>query len=266
MSKNYLLLVEGEEEVKLFSSLLKKEGFNAISKEERVKFELIDASVNFDKEKFSKDLDNVLLVVSKNTRLHDLLKKINSNDSIEKVFKESVNSLNGVFLIFDVDHNDENDINQIFEIFNDESEGLLLLNSPCLEVIADLRCNYKEQKFYHLKEYKAQVHNTISLKSKSQSFIDYLIDHIYENMLFFLNKNTKEFNEPNIMEHPYLIKEFINKHNKRVNNPNESYVIYRYYSTVLYVFLAFIKGLTIQINNFKIVKEYLEKRIKFRTI
>ena len=67
MSKNYLLLVEGEDEAKLLSSLLNKEGFNIITKKERIEFSHLKDSLI--KEKFSNNLDNVILLVSKNVYL-----------------------------------------------------------------------------------------------------------------------------------------------------------------------------------------------------
>ena len=63
------------------------------------------------------------------------------------------------------------------------------------------------------------------------------------------------------MEHPQLIISKINEDNKRVNYPKDSplksYVIYNYLTTVVYVFLAYINGLTREINNYEIVRNYL---------
>lgn len=78
-------------------------------------------------------------------------------------------------------------------------------------------------------------------------------------MFAILHLNYNEFNEPNIMEHPSLIIKSIAK-NERVNYPKEhkveSYVIYRYFTTVVYVFIAYINGLTSKIDNYGIVREY----------
>ena len=63
------------------------------------------------------------------------------------------------------------------------------------------------------------------------------------------------------MEHPRLIVEKINCLNERVNLPNrcDSYVIYRYFSTVVYVAIASSRGLTREIENYGIVKSFFEK-------
>lgn len=259
-TRKYLLIVEGYDEKALFSSLLTKEGFNIITNEEKIKVNEINDFIN--KSSFSNQIDNVVIIQTPNNRIHDLLIHFNNDDSsIEKLIKERVNSFNGIFLIFDVDHNDNNDIEKMFNTFNDESEGLLLLNSPCLEVLADNQEEYKKQRFSHLKEYKSIIHKKVCNSNKS--FIDVLKDNIYKYMLFFLNKNEKDFNEKNIMEHPKLVKDQINKYNIRKNykDKTKSYVIYRYYSTVLYVFISYIKGLTREINNFRIIKEFLDSRI-----
>lgn len=42
------------------------------------------------------------------------------------------------FLLYDVDHNSNKDIENLMNIFNDEFIGMLLLSSPCIEVIGDL--------------------------------------------------------------------------------------------------------------------------------
>lgn len=81
-------------------------------------------------------------------------------------------------------------------------------------------------------------------------------------MLYFLEKNRAEFNETNIMEHPQLIVAKINCLNERVNLPNksDSYVIYRYFSTVVYVAIASSLGLTREIDNYEIVKSFFGKK------
>lgn len=65
--------------------------------------------------------------------------------------------------------------------------------------------------------------------------------------------NRYEFDELNILEHPGLVIEKINKENFR----SEDQVIYRYFTTVLYVALAYICGKTKQIENYLEVREFL---------
>ena len=260
-TRRYLLFVEGYDEKELFSSLLIKEGFNVYSSDKKIKINEINNYIN--KSYYSKKNDNVIIIQTPNNRIHDLIINFNKDDSsIEKLIKENSSSFNGIFLIFDVDHNSNEDIEKMFNTFNDESEGLLLLNSPCLEVISDNKEEYLERRFKHLKEYKSIIHQEIC-KNSSKKYIEIIKENIYKYMLFFLNKNEKDFSEKNIMEHPRLIKEYINKYNIRVNKKDKekSYVIYRYYSTVLYVFISYIKGLTKEIENTEIVRDYLKRKI-----
>ena len=76
-------------------------------------------------------------------------------------------------------------------------------------------------------------------------------------------KNKNEFNENNIMEHPRLIKNKINLDNERVNfeNRDDSYVIFRYFTTVLYVAIAYANKLTNDINNYEIVHSFFENKM-----
>ena len=85
-------------------------------------------------------------------------------------------------------------------------------------------------------------------------------------MLHFLELNRNEFNETNVMEHPKLIKDKINLENIRYNSTNkeDSYVIFRYFSTVLYVAIAYANKLTREIDNYNIVYSFfLSKKMKF---
>ena len=70
------------------------------------------------------------------------------------------------------------------------------------------------------------------------------------------------------MEHPRLIIDYINKYNERVNyskdTGDESYVIYRYFTTVVYVFIAYINGLVREIDNYDIVYQWLSDMLTKR--
>ena len=67
------------------------------------------------------------------------------------------------------------------------------------------------------------------------------------------------------MEHPRLVVDKINKMNDRINYKNEKGKIitecfYRYFTTVIYVFIAYINGLTIQIDNYDIVYNFFKEQ------
>ncbi len=42
------------------------------------------------------------------------------------------------------------------------------------------------------------------------------------------------------------------------NREEESYVVYRYFTTIIYVAIAYIKGLTREINNYKTVYYFID--------
>lgn len=184
--------------------------------------------------------------------------------AIEKLFHYPTYHFSGIFLIYDVDHNDNEDVEMMFNKFNNESDGLLLLNSPCLEVLADLDIDKKrELRFGHLTEYKTKL-NKYHNANGDNSSINYIANNFDEIMLRFLKMNKNEFGENNIMEHPRLIKDKINSDNERVNflNQEDSYVIFRYFSTVIYVAIAYANKLTNEIDNYEIVHAFFESKVK----
>ncbi len=131
---------------------------------------------------------------------------------------------------------------------------MLLLSSPCIEVIADYNREREESRYSHLSEYAADINE--HYKGATNKFV---VDNFNDLMLYFLDKNYKDFDEPNVMEHPNKIVEFINNYNDRINckDKEQSYVIYRYFSTVVYVAIAYGNGLTKQIDNYESVRSFL---------
>lgn len=256
MKDNYLLVVEGTKtEKNIFQNVLEKYGFNVIDVKEKLDVENVGQLESLE---FSNERKNVIMIQGPKNRIHDFLKMYNEKeDSIEKAFSLSSTKFKGIFLMYDVDHNDQTDIEEMFAKFQDESSGMLLLSSPCIEVLGEYDF-HQEARFNHLKEYKSRLNTKYNIEGYN-SVEDYIIKNFDEACIKFLDLNYKEFNEPNIMEHPSLIIKSIAK-NERINYPKnrkeESYVIYRYFTTVVYVFVAYINGLTSEIENYKIVRDY----------
>ena len=260
MSKNILLIVEGNRtEKEIFEKAFEKIGYNIIQPEEKLTIDF-DTSIEVIRSKYSKDKDNIVIIEGPRNRIHDFLKYYDENTmSLDRIFSDSPNYFSSTFLIYDVDHNDNEDVEEMFRRFQDETTGMLLLSSPCIEVLGDYNRNREKGKYNHLGEYKKDLNDfyngqTVALIQKN----------LYKDLLYFLEKNYQEFNEPNIMEHPSLIVKKINELNERVNYPKEekekSYVIYRYFSTVVYVAIAHACGLTREIENYEIVRQFfLEK-------
>lgn len=258
MNDNYLLIVEGANtEKNIFQYVLEKYCFNVINVKEKFDVENIG---QLESVELSKDNKNVIMIQGPKNRIHDFLKMYNDKeDSIEKAFRLSSTKFKGIFLIYDVDHNDQADIEEMFSKFQDESSGLLLLSSPCIEVLGEYDFNH-ELRFNHLKEYKSRL-NVKYNHEGYKSVEDYIIKNFDELCIKFLDLNYQEFKESNIMEHPSLIIKSI-ANNDRINysfeQKEKSYVLYRYFTTVVYVFIAYINGLTKEIDNYEIVRNFFK--------
>lgn len=88
---------------------------------------------------------------------------------------------------------------------------------------------------------------------------DFIFNNINELLLYYLKKNFNDFGDSNIMNHPNEIIDYINEKNVRDNFNHR--VIYRYFSTVVYCVLAYVLGLTKEIENYNVLREYLEGQI-----
>lgn len=250
-TSNTLLIVEGSKtEPSIFLEVFKKYGFS-VKNETKLS---IDDIGQFDRYEFDNSKDNIIIVEGPRNRIHDLLLLINDPMiSIERVFNSAYAHFQRIFLIYDVDHNDCDDIEQMMKRFSDESSGMLLLSSPCIEVIADFNRNRSECKYHHPKEYKSEINEFYNGQT-----MKYIHDNFEKLMLYFLKKNFTDFNESNVMEHPHLVAKQINKENERYNSKHDSYVIYRYFTTVIYVAIACANHLTKQIDNYKDVIRFFE--------
>ena len=253
--KRFLIVVEGEKtEPTLFKAIFEKYGFTVhISPQMPL--------TNFRVEEYFINDSEVTIIQGPRNRIGEFLKKYNSQSTdLNKIFKLSGEIFAGIFIIYDVDHASNNDLSDLFDIFDNESDGLLLVSSPCIEVLSDIKRN-EELKCEHLSEYKRLLNKTLN-KRYGLSSKDYIKSNFEELIIETLEKNTKDFNSNNVMEHPSLVIELINKHNIRHNVKNNTYVIYRYFTTVIYVAIAYILNLTKEIENVNIVKEFFKKQIK----
>lgn len=189
-----------------------------------------------------------------------MLFNFNQNEEdFEKYFNYHSKYFQGIFLLYDVDHNSNVDIGNLMNKFNDEFTGMLLLSSPRIEVIGDFNRNRKENRWTHLKEYKKELNNYYK-----HGAIDEIIKNFDKFIIHFIKKNKEELKSNNVMEHPSLLVKKINEMNIRYNDNNKenSYVIYRYFSTVIYVLVAHCHKLTKQINNVDNVIEFFENKSK----
>lgn len=258
MARNILLLTEGQvDEQDIFSGVFNHYGITAIPSRKRI----IDLDLGeFVESKLSADKLNVSIIQGPRNRIHDFLKFLKDECvDVERLFGYKYAFFQKIFLLYDVDHNDCDDISDMISLFQDEATGMLLLSSPCIEVLADFDRDRRELKCHHLKEYKAEINKHYNGLTKR-----YIVDHIDEILLYFLKKNYEDFQESNIMEHPRLIGEKTNELNIRFNSCGEkgSFVVYRYFSTVVYVAIASALSLTTEIDNYETVKSFFESKAR----
>ena len=264
MTKNYLLIVEGKvTEKDILSSVFERYGFKTydcgqIDFSEELK-EFVLTKLNTPNE------DNIFIVQGPRNRIHDWLRLIDTKqDDFERYFRDLDGLFAGTFIIYDVDHTLKETLSNMFERYADEtSSGLLLLSSPCIEVLSD-EGRTEILEVDHLEEYKKELNKKFN-QLYHCSAKQYIIDHFEESVLYYLEKNTLESNSKNVMDHPSFVLEKINELNDREfysldNQP----VRYRYFTTVLYVCIAYINGLTKQIENADEVKNFFEKKLALR--
>ena len=146
----------------------------------------------------------------------------------------------------------------MFRILNNPQDGLLLLSNPCIEVLADQV--QIPNKWRKLTEYKGSIHENLSLGKVKLA--GYIKENFNELMIQFIERNCIEFNEPNVSEHPNRLVDKILQTNRLQPEDNIKYLYIEYYSTVIYVMIADIQGLTRKIDNATELIEFFKTYIK----
>lgn len=258
--KRFLLIVEGEKaEVEVFTHVLKK--YEYMVGNNLPKLDFTGKSKALGLGVFTNNDADVYIVSSKPNRLSDILKYYDpQTDMLERAlgFKTS-DAFQGTFLVYDVDHNKDETLEKAYSHFRSEESGLLLIECPCLEVLGDDEFNpIPEREMERPSEsYKPEL-NLYHHRVHHCGTIEYIKNNFERLALRFLIQNHYDFNSDNVMDHPGLVIGKINEMNTRINKEDSTLCIYRYYTTVVYVFLAYIKGLTKKIDNYEAVKNMLE--------
>ena len=259
----YLLIVEGEKaEPRIFENILSRYGF----KVERLKRPKTFVGYSFALEEtvVENGVDTVYIMQSPKNRIGEFIHTcIEENWDLHQAFHQDNGLFNGIFIIFDVDHTSSESLDCMMKRFSDEfDEGLLLVSSPCLEIISEPN-RIAPIEVCHLSEYKRErnkeLHGNPGIKKGT---IDYIINNFEDLLISFLDRNQKDFKENNIMEHPVRAVQKINKHNTRC----EDKVYYTYFTTVIYVAIACFMGLTRDIDNAEAVKKFLSERKAIQSI
>ncbi len=261
MAKSFLIMTEGSKtEPNILESVLKKYGFNVIRKNPiKIKEE---HPFDLDVTELADNKDNIYIAQGPKNRISEFLRLFNDQtEDIERYFSELKENFAGIFLIYDVDHTSKEDLDEMFVKFQDETSGLLILSSPCIEILSEP--NRKDIiKVNHLSEYKSERKKWVQ-DNFSNSVEYYIINNFEDLVLSFLAKNCEESGSNNIMEHPEFVLKQINTFNERtyVNNDLQP-VLYRYFTTTLYVCIAYILGLTKEIENSQKVADFFSSQKK----
>ena len=266
MNKKFLIITEGSvTEPTIFVNIFKKYGFT-VEEKGQIKVDIDNANVDiFGKYEISNNRNDIVVVAQgPGNRIRDLLLLYDSKKyDIEKFFTNTREYFAGVFLLYDVDQTINAILDAAFSKFNNEQDGLMLVSSPCIEVLAhEDAMNIQEVKGTHLSSaYKSKI-NTYINDTYHLSSKDYMYSNFEKLALKYLELNCKEFDSLNVMEHPQLIINKVNKLNIReLKDNNEVEFCYRYFSTVVYVCVAHILGLTKEIENAQLLRDFLQKFI-----
>ena len=257
MAKQFLILTEGAKtEQNILKSVFEKYGFNVI-RQEAVQIHKELDNLEFDLTRLVDDKINILIAQGPKNRISEFINMFdNQSEDVERYFDFWSENFAGIFLIYDVDHTSKDALENMFVKFQNETEsGLLLLSSPCIEILSEPN-RIKELSVEHLKEYKTERKAWVQEKT-SNSVENYIINNFEDLVIQFLKQNCIESGNYNVMEHPQFVLQKINLLNERTYiNDDLQPVLYRYFTTTIYVCVAYILGLTKEIDNGKIVEDF----------
>ncbi|HOE78224.1 MAG TPA: hypothetical protein PKV63_06330, partial [Bacilli bacterium] len=85
-------------------------------------------------------------------------------------------------------------------------------------------------------------------------------EHFNELIIETIKQNSLEFNENNVSEHPdLLLKKNIETNKTILNDEGQLQLLIRYFSTVIYVFIADIENITKDFDNTQKLIAFFEK-------
>lgn len=257
MTKRFLILTEGARtEQNILEAVLGKYGFNVI-RQEPIQIQKEGKPFDFDLTQLVDDKINIFLAKGPKNRINEFINMFDhQSEDIERYFELWSEYFAGIFLVYDVDHTSKEALENMFLKFQNETgAGLLILSSPCIEILSEPN-RAKELSVKHLSEYKTERKAWVQNKTNN-SVENYIINNFEDLILEFLKQNCLESGSKNVMEHPEYVVKQINLLNDRtyINNDLQP-VLYRYFTTTLYVCIAYILGLTKEIDNSEIVEEF----------
>lgn len=253
MNKCALLVVEGiKTEPTIFKYIFEKYGYKFIN---------MNTDENWDAYKVEIDSHKTIYLVQGNkNRLNEFLDEYSPYDTLSQKYGiDDVVALN--YIIYDFDYVNLEKMSELRKKFTSPQEGEMLLSNPCIEVIAENDFNYKH--IGHSHSYKKRLKKLIT-DSKYQpragiQLIDsYICDNFEDFMIRHIKRNCDFFKTANVIEHPDKLIDYV----MSTNIPNEDKELYEfhYLSTVIYVAIAELEGLTKQFDNANKVIDYFENK------
>lgn len=250
-----LLIVEGAvAEPEILKTVFDKYGVSTYHAEKRLE---IGDDGDIALPNLKDDTSDIVIVQGPRTRLYELLKIIkNHSYDVNKMMGRCSNYFSLIFWVFDVDQNTDDELSECFKLFMDESDdGLLLLSCPCVESLADDQLI--EFECDEVKKYKAEINRRLSKNHEEEAY-KFIKKNFDTLVIKVLDRNVRDFNSRNVMEHPSLILPLV-KRNIRNKTTDKNELIFRYFSTVIYVLVACSLGLTRNMDNYEEVRSFFEK-------
>ena len=258
MAKYFLILTEGSKtEPTILEEILTKYGFQ-VQRKQQVQIDGEDLTWDFSATELTEGRGNVVIAQGPRNRIRDFLLLVERKQAeVERYFSGLCQRFAGIFLVYDVDHTLKEDLERMYKAYRDETTGLLILSSPCIEILSEPN-RVEKIAVDHLETYKSERKEWAN-RTYGLSIEQYILAHFEELVLYYLKKNCAESGSNNVMEHPDFVLEQINELNERKFESNDCLpVVYRSFTTTLYVCLAYILGLTKEMENAQRVIEFFE--------
>lgn len=251
----YLLLVEGARtEINIFQKVLERYGLTVLT-ERRIESFAEPDFLTIPSVMLEDKRNSVLIVQPPRNRLKDLLEYYQREDIDLNLVSGSREKLfNAIFLIFDVDHTPQSALEEMYAFHKDETDTeLLLISSPCIEILSEPG-RTGELRVKHLKEYKTERNNYFSDRLRlGINTEEYISRNFEEPAVYYLDQNYRDFNDSNVMNHPEKVIRKVNE----INIRSDDEVLYRYFTTVVYVLIACIFGFNSDFDNYLRLREFL---------
>lgn len=255
----FLILTEGARtEINIFQKVLERYGLSVI-RLSRIESFTEPESLHLLGTELERDRTSVLMAQAPRNRLKDLLFYYKRNNiDLNLVFGSRDRIFNGIFLLFDIDHTDNATLEEIYSWHNDETDsGLLLISSPCIEILSEPG-RTEELRAEHLKEYKRERNNFFSdVLRLGINAEEYIAENFEKLAVSYLDQNFNDFKDANVMNHPESVIAKVNELNTR----SEEEVLYRYFTTVVYVLIACIFGFNAEIDSYQRLRDFLLSHI-----